>query len=1280
MLLLRCLSSSVPLLDHHKIDLQEGVLCCVQVPMEVAAVEESDGGGTGNPRGGTSAAPPEPPKRQDAVVAETDDTSAEQPCKHFSICGYVSQKMDAKFCSSQSFSAQQQLDERHNSLRPFSAAKFRRWDCSVCLDEVKILDDRTTSRAAFMAKNVSRDGCSIRFVRSTLVPTSVDFRSLFPCTQQLAQGKNPDRPALLKSNLENDSKCNSPYEANTDPPMKDLQGKSTNQVTIANISDNASVDIMALPEDSQIRASREGNAIAIPSSSKLGEATMKLNAAENGKNKEVLSVDHTIPEAKPISGQKGDLVCNSGPCEEAAPKRSIGSTCKKKKGKPTAQVRSSDVKVGRRKQIKLRLLSEIINTDPARGSRTDIEVNGEKVADLCEDDRSTDDVLSVEHQAVGEILSKTSKNVAKDKGVDVVDDESSLMNWMKRIPKRLRTEKKDSEHKDCDSSASKSTADVFASKDKHQDFPSLGWKLNKKNTLPTTSMQQGDENIQNDNLERNTQSTDDMRRMEVENSTERSLSNVKTISLSKRKMPPTASVQHDGVVPVSRQMVGEISSKTAKKKTKHKGVDAVDDEGSSLMDWMKRIPKKLRTEKKDTEYKDNDSSAANSKYTTVDKVALKDVKDDFISSAQELSKRKIPPTASTREGDENIQNDNLERDMQNTNGMCGTESDNCRQRSLSKVKKMSLCKRKIPSTVNGQHDDVNTEETAVLRTDDQCQMVPRKPVQRRLKKVSPGKHVIRNVTAFEQKLPKKRNKQKQEMHEKHAMTDDIPMDIVELLVRCQDKRPLITETDSADISHTQSKIMEDEDCTIIASEDGPNYVSSVIDTTSQQKRPLEPDSYQNASQNRVAATTQVTNMHALKLQTPGHVMSTQEPQAHSGMGELVTIAATSPLLSQDKDQPLAEATPERWSHMGAKKSIWEPFKAVPRDLSSATGCAQFRSSIDTVDLTCTDVAGASTKYCPTRQPVLSTLDHYTNRAVNPVQARSFPSSVSTMETGNLCDRRNVGHSGFYPRETMPATHPLRLTESPMLASFNYEGSSRNQMEFQLGNSHYAQDQCIGSASTPYGAHNQYMGSASTLCGAHNHYIGSTSSLCGAHNQYIGSASTPYGSNLNGMVSASTSYGSKLNGRIPLTLEDLSRHQLQPNLQRPLRPLPRVGVLSSLLQKEIADWSESCGTQSGYKIGVSKGITSIDINRRGNVEALNSGMYSAAWNAQRFSSVSSSPGFSSVRNGTAQSWTRDQGRMANPLDRLVRQDICATNRNPCDFTTISDDNEYMRADI
>lgn len=266
----------------------------------------------------------------------------------------------------------------------------------------------------------------------------------------------------------------------------------------------------------------------------------------------------------------------------------------------------------------------------------------------------------------------------------------------------------------------------------------------------------------------------------------------------------------------------------------------------------------------------------------------------------------------------------------------------------------------------------------------------------------------------------------------------------------------------------------------------------------------------------------------------------------------------------------------------------------------------------------------------------------------------------------------------------------------MLADFqNYEGSSGNQMEFQLRNSYYAHNQYIGSASTLYGSHNQYIGSASTSYGAQNQYIGaastsygsnlngigSASTSHGVHNQYVRPACTSYGSHLNGIGSASASHGSNLNGKVPLTLEDLSRPRLHQNLHKPLRPHARVGVLSSLLQKEIANLPESCGTQSGYRIGVSKGIaSSFDINRRENVEALNPGMYSAAWNMLQLSSVRSSPGFSSSRNGTAQSLTRDQGKKTNPLDRLVRQDICVTNMNPTDFTTISDDNEYLRDDL
>uniref|UniRef100_A0ACD5VVD0 Uncharacterized protein n=1 Tax=Avena sativa TaxID=4498 RepID=A0ACD5VVD0_AVESA len=703
------------------------------------------------------------------------------------------------------------------------------------------------------------------------------------------------------------------------------------------------------------------------------------------------------------------------------------------------------------------------------------------------------------------------------------------------------------------------------------------------------------------------------------------------------------------------------------------------------MNWIKKIPKKLRTEKKDTEHKDLDSCAANSEYI-LDSVASKDVHDGFVSSVHKLSQRKILGATSSGEGDEYIQNDNLERNVDNTDdqdGMSQMESENCRQRSISKVKKVSLSKRNIPSTIDAQHGVLSTEnatgKTSMLRTDDRCQMEPRKPVQRRLAKISLGKRG-RNMNALEKKIPKRKKQKQQLMPEKPAITDDIPMDIVELLARNQDARQLVTETDSSDISHSKSKLAEDEDCTVIAAEDGPNVASNVLDTTCQ-KKTLVPDSYQKALHERVAPTTQASDMHALRLQTPGHLNSTQEPQTPRSMGELVTIAATSPLLSRHKDHSIAEAPADCWSNKGAKKLTWDSFEAAPRDSSTSTCGAQFRSSADTVDLTSTHVAGPSNHYYPTHQPIISALDHYTDRSVNPVQGRSFPSAMQTMEAGNLCARRNAGQSGFYPRETLPDTH-LRLTEPQMLADFpNYEMSSRNQMEFQLRNSYYAHNQYIGSASTSYGAQNQYMGSASTLYGSNLNGIGSASTSYGAHNQFVRSASTSYGSHLNGIGSASASYGSNLNGKVPLTLDDLTRPQLQQNLHKPLRPHPRVGVLSSLLQKEIANLPESCGTQSGHRIGVSKGIaSSFDINRRVNVETLNPGMYSGAWNMLQLGSVSSSPGVSSARNGSAQSLTRNQGRMINPLDRLVRQDICVTNRNPTDFTTISDDNEYLREDI
>jgi hypothetical protein len=85
--------------------------------------------------------------------------------------------------------------------------------------------------------------------------------------------------------------------------------------------------------------------------------------------------------------------------------------------------------------------------------------------------------------------------------------------------------------------------------------------LSKKNALPniSTQQEQGNENVQNNNLVRYTESIDGMSQMEAKNSTKRSLLNIKINSLSKRKMPSTDGVQHDGVVPLSQQGVGVIS-------------------------------------------------------------------------------------------------------------------------------------------------------------------------------------------------------------------------------------------------------------------------------------------------------------------------------------------------------------------------------------------------------------------------------------------------------------------------------------------------------------------------------------------------------------------------------------------------------------------------------------------------------------------------------------------------------------------------------------------------
>ncbi|KAG8045750.1 hypothetical protein GUJ93_ZPchr0008g12007 [Zizania palustris] len=989
--------------------------------MEAVAVEDGSGVGNFMLARGTSVEPVVEVElmrpRQDTMAETGADKTAEQQCEHFSIRGYVAllQKKHPKLCSlSRIFHEQNKWDEQQASSSPFSVANFRRWDCSKCLDKMKISDHRTTPITVSTKKDVTSDGCSITFIRSTLMPADV-------VSKRMSQGNDADKKGAT--------------EANTDVPTKDLQGSTYNYEAAANISDNVSMDVVDLLDVTHITSSKEGNDIdQPPRSSEVPEVVRELNEDDD-----ILVTDNNMTkDPKPMSGQICDQVFSSDRCEEAASKRSLKSDCKevnkkmmKKRytNKHTVQV-VSDVKLGRRKPQKVRLLSEIINSSQVKDSRGD-DGHHENAVDRSEDDRH------------------------------IIPLELSMDN------------------------------------------------------------------------------------------------------------------------PVEQQTVGGHGLKSTNDKTKWKGVDVVDD-GSSLKNWLKRKKKKI----------------------------AENVNHDGQSPVDNLSN----PIISTQHDDD----DNLHSDCQN-------EPENSTQRCSSKVKTSSLSKRKMYSSGNAKYGYQITgnkiQKIPILRSDNQNRMEPKNSVQRCLSKVSPAKRDVKNVAGLhEQSLPKKRKKQNLEvMHEKQPIIDDIPMDIVELLARNQHQRQLMTETDSY-INRTQSKTTADGDCVIVAAMDGPNYAPSVIDTNFQQKCSTS-ESMQKELHGHLAESTQDASLHPLNLQISDHLKSTQEQQTHLHMDEMVTIAASSPLFPQHYDQYIAEARTECSGHKETKKITWDSFKASTRNSSTAAYGTQFRPSIQAVGLTSTSVIGSSNNYL-THPPVIVPLDdHCTERAISQVQARSFPSTTSTMRAGNLCDRRNAGQSVLYPKEPMPATNLLRIMDPSALAGFpNYEMSSRSQVELQLHNSQYA--------------HNQYRGSTST------------------------------------------SYGNNLNGKVALPLEDLSQRQFQHNLRRPFRPHPRVGVLGSLLQKEIANWSENSGTVSGYRLGVSEGITSHQMKRKEHFEALNSGMFSAKWNALQLGSVSPSEELLSARNSVAQSWTRGKGKMTHPLDKFVRRDICVTNRNPADFTTVSDNNEYM----
>ncbi|CAL4966169.1 unnamed protein product [Urochloa decumbens] len=481
-----------------------------------------------------------------STVAEPDDRQTEVECNHFSIRGYVAlhQKMDPKLCSPHIFCNQQECDEHHNNSSQLLVKKYHRWNCSNCLVRVKNSGHRTTSRTVSVQQD---DDCSISIVRT--LPYRVGSRRLFSGTQQSSRGNDADQSTVSKSVQGCNSKFSSPSDNRAAtvvnvtatsaennvrdtfvekcvPATKDLQDSPNNLDVPENILNDVSMDVTDLANVPQMISNKEGNGTQSPCSSKACEVP---GEDENRTVQDVMDCDRGESSVhKSITGHKGskqlsvhrsNQVRNQGP-RRAASKRNVGSDGKKKKDKSTDLVDIANLKFSQRKPKKTRLISELIHikigdyVDAIEGgSSYAIEANHSKTGDICESDKSKmaledekDNDTPIGNQKVCELQSSEVKNKAKLKGVDNVDDGSSLMSWLKNTHKKVRTGKRNSRHKNFDSSAvSNCNPDRPASSDMcHDSIPSVA-DLGRENVLSTTSPKHGNENTHNNNLQENMQ-------------------------------------------------------------------------------------------------------------------------------------------------------------------------------------------------------------------------------------------------------------------------------------------------------------------------------------------------------------------------------------------------------------------------------------------------------------------------------------------------------------------------------------------------------------------------------------------------------------------------------------------------------------------------------------------------------------------------------------------------------------------------------------------------------
>ncbi|KAJ0986054.1 hypothetical protein J5N97_004410 [Dioscorea zingiberensis] len=142
-----------------------------------------------------------------------------------------------------------------------------------------------------------------------------------------------------------------------------------------------------------------------------------------------------------------------------------------------------------------------------------------------------------------------------------------------------------------------------------------------------------------------------------------------------------------------------------------------------------------------------------------------------------------------------------------------------------------------------------------------------------------------------------------------------------------------------------------------------------------------------------------------------------------------------------------------------------------------------------------------------------------------------------------------------------------------------------------------------------------------------------------------------------------------------------------NTCKPIRPVPRIGVLGSLLHKEISTHSNSCREPFSLKDGHSSQLSSFKTNAKSKMD-LQSTSHAKLVNSRTSTSreenskhmvtsasVLTHPGCS-LGTDTSSAEINSTDGTVQPLKSTYAATICVVNRNPADFAFPDEDSEYM----